>query len=228
MQRDDFIRRVADAVKAGNRHRPIVRHENIIEGAGYVGGGDDVVASMAQQVAEVGGVVDKVPDLAAAREKLRELLDSLSARSALCWRHELLDRLGLAGLLEELGVERLDAEALASLPSDQVREKTLAADVGITSATKAVAETGTLVLAASKETPRVASLLPPVYIAIVERGQMVPDLFDYFDEISDEQSIERLPTNVTFVTGPSKTGDLEMRLITGVHGPGRWHVLLVG
>jgi L-lactate dehydrogenase complex protein LldG len=71
-----------------------------------------------------------------------------------------------------------------------------------------------------------ASLLPPVHIAIVERAQIVPDLFDLF-AILEQQIPTGLPTNVALITGPSKTGDIELTLITGVHGPGKWHVIIV-
>jgi L-lactate dehydrogenase complex protein LldG len=69
-------------------------------------------------------------------------------------------------------------------------------------------------------------LLPPVHIAIVERAQIVPDLFDMF-AILGRQIETGLPTNLAFITGPSKTGDIELTLITGVHGPGKWHVIVI-
>jgi L-lactate dehydrogenase complex protein LldG len=70
------------------------------------------------------------------------------------------------------------------------------------------------------------SLLPPVHIAIAERKQLVPDLFDLFPSSNMEQS-PTLPSCITFITGPSKTGDIELRLVTGVHGPGEIHVILI-
>ena len=54
----------------------------------------------------------------------------------------------------------------------------------------------------------------------------MPDLFDVFDQLG-AAGPENLPSNVAFITGPSKTGDIELRLTTGVHGPGTWHVILL-
>ena len=69
---------------------------------------------------------------------------------------------------------------------------------------------------------RVASLLPPVHVAVIQSDQIVPDLIDAFGLLADRQ----LPSNVTFITGPSKTGDIELQLTTGVHGPGQLHVIV--
>ncbi|RPI75374.1 MAG: lactate utilization protein C, partial [Planctomycetaceae bacterium] len=69
------------------------------------------------------------------------------------------------------------------------------------------------------------SLLPPRYLAIVEPSQIVPDLFDLFERL--EQIKTDLPSNIVLVTGPSKTGDIELKLTTGVHGPGNVHLLVV-
>ena len=70
---------------------------------------------------------------------------------------------------------------------------------------------------------RGASLIPPVHIALLDRTQIVGDLFDYFDRLASTG----LPANINLITGPSKTADIEGILITGVHGPGVVHVLLL-
>ena len=82
----------------------------------------------------------------------------------------------------------------------------------------AVAETGSLLVGSSPAQGRVVSLLPPRFLAIVEPSQIVPDLFDAFARL--EVIRGQLPSNLAFITGPSKTGDIELKLVTGVHGPG--------
>ena len=69
-----------------------------------------------------------------------------------------------------------------------------------------------------------ASLLPPVHIAVADVDQLLPDLFDLFGRLSRQE----LPACVSLITGPSKTGDIELKLVTGVHGPGEVHVVLTG
>jgi L-lactate dehydrogenase complex protein LldG len=62
-----------------------------------------------------------------------------------------------------------------------------------------------------------------MHIAIVQQEQIVPDLIDAFSMLGKGP----LPCNVTFITGPSKTGDIELQLTTGVHGPGKWRVIVI-
>ena len=60
---------------------------------------------------------------------------------------------------------------------------------------------------------------------MAERRQILPDLFDLFALLGAKPG--ELPACVSIITGPSKTGDIELRLVTGVHGPGEIHVVLI-
>jgi L-lactate dehydrogenase complex protein LldG len=225
MNREAFLARVRDAAHQGRAYRVHVR-DDLPPEVGYVGAGDDKLDRLAAEIISVGGNAHRVPDLQAARAKLAELLTIHAARSALCWDHPLLDRLGLSDLLASLGVQTITHRTLSALPPDAQREQALAADIGITSVTWAIAETGSLALASGPGTERMASLLPPVHIAVVEEAQVLPDLFDLFSRLQQD-GLDRLASNLVLVTGPSKTGDIELRLTTGVHGPGVWHVIIV-
>ncbi|HEX4132217.1 MAG TPA: lactate utilization protein, partial [Pirellulales bacterium] len=210
MSRAEFLARVRNAAAAGRAYH--AQHAPPCDGRpGYQGAGPDPVAHLAAEVDKVGGQAMVVASLDEARAALGKLIEHYRPRSALCWRHELLDRLGLAEILRGSGIEQLDYDSLHSLDSAEQRAKMLAAEIGITSATVAVAETGTLSMWSSPGSERLASLLPPVHVAIVERAQIVPDLFDFFDQLVAVGS-DRMPSNVTLITGPSKTGDLGLRL----------------
>ena len=74
--------------------------------------------------------------------------------------------------------------------------------------------------------PRSLSLLPPLHIAVAGRDQILPDLFDLFAP-GRRSNQPGLPSCLSLITGPSKTGDIELRLVTGVHGPGEVHVVLI-
>ena len=124
-------------------------------------------------------------------------------------------------------MSRISHRSLAALSQSEQRAQALAAELGITSVAWAVAETGSLAVASGPGTERMASLLPPVHVAIVEESQVLADLFDLFARL-DQEGLDRLPSNLVMITGPSKTGDIELKLTTGVHGPGVWHVIIIG
>jgi L-lactate utilization protein LutC len=109
------------------------------------------------------------------------------------------------------------------------RDALFAADLGISGVAYLVAETGSVVVASRPDEPRSLSLLPPVHIAVANRDQLVADLFDLFAALGPGGgTAPAMPSCLTLITGPSKTGDIEMKLVTGVHGPGELHVVLVG
>ena len=228
MSREALLARVRQAAEMGRAYR--VHVPPFPENTGYVGVKEDLVERFAAEVDAVGGQSFLVADAAAALACLSRLVEEAGATSALCWQHELLDRIGLAGFLKARGLARHDQASLAALPADEQRRVMLACDIGLTSCDCAIAETGTLMVVSRPGQERVASLLPPYYVTIVERQQIVPDLIDAFAMLEGSEFKVQgsgLPSNITFITGPSKTGDIELQLTTGVHGPGRWRVIVI-
>lgn len=96
-------------------------------------------------------------------------------------------------------------------------------DVGITTAQAAIAETGTLVLDSSRERNRLVSLVPPVHIAIVDASSIFQTLGEALVFIYQEGNISPA---VTFITGPSRTADIELTLAIGVHGPRELYIIV--
>lgn len=96
-------------------------------------------------------------------------------------------------------------------------------DVGISTAQAAIAETGTLVLDAAKERHRLASLVPPVHVAIVDAACIFQTLGEALAFIHQNGNISPA---VTFITGPSRTADIELTLAIGVHGPQELYVIV--
>ena len=97
--------------------------------------------------------------------------------------------------------------------------------VGITGCFCAVAETGTLVLLSGAETFASAALLPETHIAIVPVSRVLRSIEDAFDLAKKERG--GLPRATNFISGPSRTGDIELTIVLGAHGPYRVHVILV-
>ena len=100
------------------------------------------------------------------------------------------------------------------------------AQVGVTDVDCAVAETGSLVISSTARRGRAPLLVPPIHFAIVPASKVVADLLDVWSSLRGNRVVESRSA-VVLVSGPSKTGDIEGVLVTGVHGPGEVHVLLV-
>lgn len=98
--------------------------------------------------------------------------------------------------------------------------------VGITGCFCAVAETGTLMLCSSPDTPAAVSLLPETHIAIVPASRIVAYMEAAWDLARAE--LGALPRAVNFISGPSRTGDIEQTIVLGAHGPYRVHIVIVG
>lgn len=98
--------------------------------------------------------------------------------------------------------------------------------VGITGCFCAIAETGTLMLCGGPDTPATVSLLPETHIALVPASRIVAGMEEAFDLARTE--LGRLPRAVNFVSGPSRTGDIEQTIVLGAHGPYRVHLILLG
>jgi L-lactate dehydrogenase complex protein LldG len=97
--------------------------------------------------------------------------------------------------------------------------------VGITGCQCAIAETGTLMLLSSPDTPASVSLLPETHVAILAASRIVAGMEEAWDQASTTR--EALPRAVNFISGPSRTGDIEQTIVLGAHGPYRVHVVVV-
>lgn len=99
--------------------------------------------------------------------------------------------------------------------------------VGITGCFCAIAETGTLTLLSGPDTPPGASLLPETHIAIVNPNRILRGMEDAWELLRAERVIA-LPRAVSFISGPSRTADIEQTVTLGAHGPYRVHIILLG
>jgi L-lactate dehydrogenase complex protein LldG len=96
-------------------------------------------------------------------------------------------------------------------------------NVGITKAQAGIAETGTLVLDSAVEQNRLISLVPPVHIAILDASRIYATLGETLAML---QSGNEVSPAITFITGPSRTADIELTLTVGVHGPQELYVII--
>jgi len=121
-------------------------------------------------------------------------------------------------------------EVASAAERQRLRELVAAAELGLTGVDLAIAETGTLVLSSGAGRPRSTSLLPPYHIALFDRTALVESLAQagVFLELwhADGEPGNRGAV-ISFITGPSRTADIELTLTRGVHGPKEVHAIFV-
>ncbi len=99
--------------------------------------------------------------------------------------------------------------------------------VSLTGVVAGVAETGTLLLASGPEAPTTLNFLPDNHVVVLKASQVVGAYEDGWDQLRETYGRNSLPRTVNFITGPSRTADIEQTIQLGAHGPRRLHVLLV-
>ncbi len=140
---------------------------------------------------------------------LKNLIAEQNIRKATAWETPYLRKLGVTEILNALGIE---------LVSPNVDKHVMAqCDLGITEADYLLPETGTLALYSSAEKPRAVSLMPRVHLAIVRPDMLRADLHQVFAEAKNHNYL-------VFITGPSRTADIELTTTLGVHGPKNLYV----
>jgi L-lactate dehydrogenase complex protein LldG len=112
---------------------------------------------------------------------------------------------------------------------DRLINRLASCGAGITAVEYAIAETGTLVLTSDEELALLVSLLPPIHIAVLRPSQIRSTLTAVVNELSENRMRGDTPCrSTTFITGPSRTSDVELTLSIGVHGPKELHVIVLG
>jgi L-lactate dehydrogenase complex protein LldG len=171
------------------------------------------------EVQRVGARFYRAADEASVIEYIQQVSRDRCAENAIGWNEIPLDRTNLERSLQDVGV-KYSTEAYNAL----FLGSAVSADLGVSAVDYALADTGTLVLLARTGQARSISLLPPVHIAVVKAEQLLSSLDDLFPLLSLESD---LASAITFITGPSRTADIELTLVVGVHGPQELHVVLL-
>lgn len=147
-----------------------------------------------------------------------ELIEDIHLNSFTIWDSKYLKELKLKDSLKEKGLKLVTAKSKTRLAT---------ADIGITEADYAIADTGTLVLLTDKEKPRGVSLVPPIHLAIVRPENIVSNINELFVILKNRfGSTQDIKSCMTFITGPSRTADIELNLTLGVHGPKELYVVI--
>ena len=169
---------------------------------------EDLVGQFMEQAQRMSSTVERLGSLAEIPAAVRRYLDQHKVEPAVVVTEEL---------------QALDWQQAGISSACRVIED---ADLTAVTATfAAIADTGTLAFLSSRTTPASNNLLPENHIVVLRENQLVAAMEDVFDRIRAERG--ELPRALNFVSGPSRTGDIEQTIVLGAHGPYRVHVLLL-
>ena len=232
--RDAFLARVRQALHAGGQsHHSQEASSGNGEVLSLVAEGEDLAARLQRELEGVGGSVARVKHVAEAAQYITRLAEEKGAEVVVRWQSDLLDTLEIDDALQAGGADVHTASPASEAESadrrQEVRDLLARADLGLSGVDAVIAETGTLMLTAQPGQMRGVSLLPPVHVAVARTDQIVATFADALRTVrqAGEDMQQNLTSCISFVTGPSRTGDIELKLTVGVHGPGEMHLVLL-
>ncbi len=195
----------------------------------------ELVAQLEEVALKAKWIVTKVASDEEACQCVKELAREKEAKLIMSSTHPVLDRIRLNDCLAGIGVTVKKMALGEGLRRPQreakglfMRSDVIKAQIGITGADYAIAETGTCVLISRKGVSRLVSLTPPVHVAIVEPQQILETPDDLFT-LRRWEFLEQgdIGSYMTFITGPSRTADIEQTITFGVHGPKEAHMVIL-
>jgi L-lactate dehydrogenase complex protein LldG len=172
---------------------------------------DEEIGKLMAEVVALKGSASRL-NASALKPALADLIKEQNIRKVVLWNTERLNALGVADMLRTLDVQ--------IIPYTADKHAMAEADLGITEADFALPETGTIGMYSSADKPRSVSLSPRVHLAIVHKSALRADLHQVFAEAKSHNYL-------VFVTGPSRTADIELILTIGVHGPKAYYLWIV-
>ncbi len=194
---------------------------------------EELVQELSAEVEALSGKFFRVKSKEEARSCLESIIKEKKISFALMWNHPLLDALKVEFLLEWLGIKVIPIHPMTDDPEAkekclQFREDIEKAGIGLSAADFVLADSGTIVVRACAGRERSTSLVPPVHIALIKADQILPGLDDLLPFLQkDLHEKGTLESALTFITGPSRTGDIELTLTLGVHGPKEVYMILL-
>ena len=185
----------------------------------------DLVGPFAAALAALTGEVHHAGSLDEIGDAIASISRVSGASSYLSWDEDAIGCAGLVNALTSRGLRRVPYD----LPFDQSgRDEHVRAlaeiGLGVTGADAALADSGALVLVSGPGRGRLASLLPPVHIALLKRDRLYPSLPAL---LAARPDLVVAGSNLVVIAGPSRTADIEMTLTHGVHGPKHVHAILI-
>ncbi|HEU0020884.1 MAG TPA: lactate utilization protein [Dehalococcoidia bacterium] len=242
MPQDEFLGSVRRALgrNSGSPPEPPYRHlaeslaqleSQVREMELRVAGNLDALLDQLAETAQLRGWnVCRATNPEAAIDYVEAVVTGLKVRQVVRSAQEVFDQVPVERTLQDLGISVVTIARDDQHTREELRNEIIAAGVGITGADYAVAESGSVVVVPRQGLSRLVSLVPPVHIALVRAQDVVERLDDVFLVRRLEYYRNRgdMGSYLNFITGPSRTADIEQTIVTGVHGPKEVHLVLLG
>ena len=189
----------------------------------------ELVSRLAETAALRGWQVHRVSQAEAAVGVVVDVASSVGAQRIARSAQDVFSEVPVDEALGNAGLEVAAAVMGDVRDRDQVRQDIIRADLGITGVDYAVAETGSVVVVPRAGLSRLVSLVPPVHVALVRPRDVVESLDDVFllRRLEYFQNGGDMGSYLNFITGPSRTADIEQTIVIGVHGPKEVHMVLL-
>ena len=187
------------------------------------------VERLAETAAAASWHVHRANEAAEAAAAVAAIAQRAGAKSAVRSAEDVFKRVDADAALRSVGVSPVILAAGRSRRRGQLKEIAFRSDLGVTGVSYAIAETASCAVVPRKGVARLASLAPPVLALIVEAAQVLESLDDFFAiaRLNRMQARSHGPNYVNFISGPSRTADIEQTLTIGVHGPGEVHMVIL-
>ncbi|NNJ10350.1 LUD domain-containing protein [Chloroflexales bacterium ZM16-3] len=189
---------------------------------------DNLADQFTAELRSLSGQVYRVGDDAGAVGQIGAILAEKGASQVIAWDMREIGLAGLPQLLAARGVALAATDIQGGGRHDRLQELE-PASICISGVEAGIAESGSLLLRHGPGRPRLASLLAPYHIAVLRSSQLVRGLGDALAQARSRygDDIFTATSNLTLITGPSRTADIEMTLSLGIHGPQEIHVVLI-
>ncbi len=173
--------------------------------------------------------VSRAENVEHAAEVIAQICRSGSIKSVQRAQQEVFARVPVDKALAALSIDvSLSVAGGDDARRQSLKDRAFSVDCGLTGTDYAIAETGTVVIHPRAGVSRLVSLAPPVHIAIVERGSVLPSLDELFLLERENVIGGNGGPSLNLISGPSRTGDIEATVVQGIHGPLVTHAVLIG
>ena len=218
---EEVVQRILDRVKSRNDIEKQALLDQLIEAGKPINLNVVVKKNIAAVTAAIADLV---------REKQAEWGEQ---KQLTVWKHPLIEQLGLPDALADQGVAVHETAFTGTETKTEgrhrIREQIIASFIGVTAADYCVADSATLVMKTKPGRARAASLVPVIHIAVIYADQILASLTELYARLKDDPDYSKtgITNCLTFISGPSKTADIEVVMVHGAHGPREVHLFVI-